>query len=377
MIWLLYVVAFAYVVALFWLYIGAKKLSLFLRKDLAPTTHFSVVIVFRNEAENLPLLLQSIQQLAYPSEAYELLLVDDASNDGSSEVIHTFFKHQPHINYRVFENIQTTSSPKKDAITLAISKANYQWIVTTDADCQVPTQWLQCLNDFIQTEYPICIAGPVIFKNNGTFLQEFQHYDGLSLQVVAQGSFGQDVPMVCNGAHFSYTKEAFYSVNGFEGNSHLASGDDVFLLEKLQENYPQEVRFLSSSEAIVTTFPVKTWTALVQQRMRWASKSSEQQHTGMKVLGSIVVLFNLVIVLSFFTSLSTLSPWFLFWTLMGIKFLIDFVVLFSLRTFYDSRFRLITYLASALLYPWFIVFVLVKSMASEVMWKDRPIKKQA
>jgi len=371
MIWLAYVISIIYVAALLWLLFGYKQLLLFLRKNTTPSTLFSVVVVFRNEVENLPLLLQSIEQLKYPKEAFEILFVDDASSDGSSEVIHSFFKNLPNFNYQVIENIQTTAAPKKDAITLAISKATHDWIVTTDADCQVVTHWLQRLNDFIKTEDPVCVAGPVIFKNSGSFIQQYQHYDGLSLQMVAQGGFGHQLPLVCNGANFSYKKEAFYAVHGFEGNAHLVSGDDVFLLEKMQAQYPNKVRFLKSPDAIVTTLPVLSWDALLQQRIRWASKSSYQQNTTMKLLGGIVVLQNLLVVFAAFMALAALISWTHLFAILLMKLVIDAVVLWKTKDFYTSKISVVSFIGCFLIYPWLTVLVIAKSMTGKITWKDR------
>ena len=50
-------------------------------ESTSPKTTFSIVVPFRNEAENLPLLLNSIEKLNYPTELFEVILVDDESQD--------------------------------------------------------------------------------------------------------------------------------------------------------------------------------------------------------------------------------------------------------------------------------------------------------
>ena len=72
--------------------------------------------------------------------------------------------------------------------------------------------------------------------------------------------------------------------NGFDGNDSIASGDDVFLFEKFLENDKKSVQFLKSQEAIVTTFPVKSWLDLIHQRVRWASKTSSFKSVKVKLI---------------------------------------------------------------------------------------------
>jgi cellulose synthase/poly-beta-1,6-N-acetylglucosamine synthase-like glycosyltransferase len=44
-------------------------------------TRFTIIVPFRNEAANLPLLLDSISKLHYPKERFEVILVDDESEE--------------------------------------------------------------------------------------------------------------------------------------------------------------------------------------------------------------------------------------------------------------------------------------------------------
>jgi glycosyltransferase involved in cell wall biosynthesis len=46
-----------------------------------PKIAFTIVVPFRDENENLPLLLASIAKMKYPLDLITLLLVDDSSNE--------------------------------------------------------------------------------------------------------------------------------------------------------------------------------------------------------------------------------------------------------------------------------------------------------
>jgi len=120
---------------------GFDKVEDFKLQDLPAKTKFSIVIPFRNEGNNLPKLLDSIFNLNYPKTMFEVILVDDGSDDDSVSIIenilHTSRKNQnPRIDtIRIIQNERTSKSPKKDAITMAIKASKHNWIVTTDASC--------------------------------------------------------------------------------------------------------------------------------------------------------------------------------------------------------------------------------------------------
>ena len=82
---------------------------------------------------------------------------------------------------------------------------------------------------------------------------------------------------MCNGANLAYTKTLFKAINGFEGNTNIASGDDVFLLEKAIKRNKNTVHYLKNTDATVFTKPVKNYSALISQRKRWASKTGQSK----------------------------------------------------------------------------------------------------
>ena len=220
--------------------VGFHKIPEFKYQNSEEKTAFSILIPFRNEAKNLEKLIDSIIELNYPKELFEVIFIDDASEDDSIEIIKNRFSANPNstINFKIISNERKTKSPKKDAISLAIYKAKYDWMVTTDADCQLPTFWLDSFNDFIQKNNTQFIAAPVKYNHDNTFLYRFQILDMLSLQGATIGGFGLKKPFLCNGANLAYRKDTFIEVNGFNGNGNIASGDDIFLLEKITKLYP-------------------------------------------------------------------------------------------------------------------------------------------
>lgn len=345
---------------------GFNRMKRFSRKEFTPKTSFTIVVPFRNEKENLPNLLYSISLLNYPKELVEVILVDDDSLEVFSVQDFVF-------RLKVIKNERKSNSPKKDAIETAIEIAKNKWIITTDADCLVQKNWLTTFDQYIQENEVEMVASGVCYVPKSGFLSAFQNLDFSSLQGATIGSFGIEKPFMCNGANFAYSKQFFKELNGFVGNETIASGDDVFLLQKAVSVAPKKVGFLMAKESIVATKPVETWTELFQQRVRWASKSTSYVSVYGTLLALVVFGGNLAWIISFLLwLLGTLDPnsFILF---LSLKFLIDFILIYKTASFFESKLQYI--LASSLLYPFFGVSVAVYSLFGKYNWKGRNFRK--
>jgi len=290
MIYILFIITILYCLAIIALIYGFSKVSSYDFLGQKPKTKFSIIVPFRNEAKNLPVLLDSFAKLNYPNALFEVILVDD---DSEERVQIADFRLQ----ISVLKNIRVSNSPKKDAISTAMRLVKNEWIITTDADCIVHENWLTALDNYIQLHDVAMIAGPVTYDCNTSFLHHFQQLDLASLQGATIGSFGLGKAFMCNGANFAYAKSLFQELNGFTGNDIIASGDDVFLLQKAMARFPEKVHYLKSQNTFVSTKPMNDWKSLFYQRVRWASKTSSYQSSFGKVLGLIVLGGNLVWVL--------------------------------------------------------------------------------
>ena len=349
---------------------GFDKVDNFQFNKGIPKSTFSIVIPFRNEAENLPNLLHSLAALNYPSELLEVILIDDDSSDASVKLINEFDN-----GYRLFENKRLTASPKKDAITTAIAQSNHEWIITTDADCVFHQDWLISLDAFIQHKQPKMIVGPVTYSNNDTFLKRFQLLDFLSLMGATIGGFGIHKPFLCNGANLTYSKQVFNDLNGFKGNDAISSGDDIFLMEKILRKYPDDIFYIKHQSAIVLTKAESKLSGLIVQRRRWAAKTSSYHNPFGKLVGAIVLLMNFCLLAGLFLSIfgiysiSTIGYVFL------IKFCVDLWLIFKTIQFMNQTEYLKSYFISSLLYPFFNVYIAISSWYSGYTWKGREFKK--
>lgn len=365
------VISVFYLILILLLTVGINKLKVFKGFNVNQQKSFSIIVPFRNEFDCLGALLESFKNLQYSSEKFEIILVNDASKDASVLLVENFILHHPTMQIRLLQNDLKAISPKKEAIDKALKIAQYDWIITTDADCIVPNLWLKTIDEFIDSTTCDMVVSPVIFTTNKSWLQEFQQIDFLSLMGATQGGFGIGFPFLCNGANLCYSKAVFNEVGGFEGNTTIASGDDIFLMEKFLKRNPSSVKYLKSIDAIVQTEPQKTIKEFINQRIRWASKTTAYENNSGKLVGIIVLSMNLWLFLSFlflFLKWISLAEILLFWIL---KIGIDYSLILALPQFYQTRISVKKYLIFSFIYPFYTVIVGFLSLKKGYVWKGR------
>ena len=283
---------------------GWRELKPFSQTDQKPSIKISVIIPARNEEDNIVKLLSSLEKQTYPSHLFEVIVVDDHSTDNTAAAVngYSFAK----LIRLEFDNI---NSYKKKAIETGIAAATGDLIVTTDADCIVQSNWLKTIASFKEKTNTVFIAAPVVLENESNLLQTFQTLDFLVLQVITAASVQKRFHNMCNGANLAYEREAFFEVNGFTGIDHIASGDDMLLMQKIAERFPGKVSYLLSKDVIVTTRAAKTWKEFFSQRIRWASKATD--YNDIKIFSTLflVYFFNCALLALFITGFWLPSLW--------------------------------------------------------------------
>ena len=365
MIYYSIVILIVYASSIWLLIFGFDKVETIQKQGLVPTTKFSVIVPFRNEESDFLNLLNSFSKLNYPKNLFEIFVVNDDSDDDSVQIFNNWQQENPTISSQLLQNARTSHAPKKDAISTAISKIKNDWIITTDADCVVQTNWLLAFDDLIQSSNVEMLVGAVSIKETNGFLNYFQFVDLLSLQGTTIGSFGINKPFMCNGANFAYTKNLFLALNGFEGNDKIASGDDVFLLQKAINKRPHKVGYLKNNEATVFTKSEKSWSKLFSQRVRWASKTPSYNGLFGKFLAIVVFAMNLNLIASFI-----FLPFVFCLLLLFVKISIDVILLYKTNKFIGQKNFSIP-LLSAIFYPIFCVSVATYALFGKFEWKNR------
>ena len=341
--------------------------------DAAQTdTHFTVVIPARNEASNMKACIDSILAQGYPMDSFEIIVIDDFSEDDTAFIVKSISRDHSNVHLLSladFYKPAEMNSFKKKAIEKAVSQARGAWIVTTDADCIVPKQWLSLLNAYIQKYQPVFIAAPVMFIKEPGILNEFQVLDFLALQGITAAAVGAGKHSMSNGANLAFEKSAFIAVGGYQGVDQIASGDDMFLMHKMKVTLSNRIGYLFHPDAIVLTKAMGTWKDFIMQRIRWSSKARYYDDNSIFWVLLLVYVYNfslLVLLLTGHYSTLLIS--------IAFKTAFELFFLFPVTQFYKMPSQLRYF---ALYQPLHIAYTLVAGLFGQVKtytWKGRRVK---
>ena len=198
--------------------------------------------------------------------------------------------------------------------------------------------------------------------------------DFMTMQGITVAAQKLKLGNMCNGANLAFTKAAFYKVGGYNGIDHLATGDDYLLMVKLAQLPGNKITYLKTKEAIITTQPQANWQSLLQQRIRWASKSGKYKDNRLTAILLLVYLFNfsfLVLAIAVFYDAQFLK--FLGYILL-LKICVEYVFILPVARFYKQT-KALWYFP--ILQPLHIAYIIIAGFLGfkgSYEWKGREVK---
>ena len=332
-------------------------------------TKFSIIIPARNEEENITNILNDLIQQDYPKENFEIIVVDDESVDQTNYLVQKFIKENSLHQIKLI-TLKNNEYRKKGALMSGIKDAAYEIIITRDADTVSNKSWLQSISFFIETNEADMYIAPVKLRESKTFLGVFQEMEHVVLQSSGGGMAILNMPYLCSGANLIFKKNKFEELNGYKGNLHEASGDDIFLMEKFRKNHENSIRFIPFEEAAVTTFPLENFRDVIQQKMRWSGKFKLSANFINSFSAFLFAFTHILLVISpmifLCDSKSSLSVIVFF----GIKFSSDYLILLLSNKKMDAKTILLTPFLSFLI-PIYLFILLISGQIIRNAWKGR------
>ena len=332
-----------------------------------PTKKVSILIPFRNEAQNIMHCLQGISLQDYPLELTELILINDDSTDHSKQLVADFLRNK-NISYKLIDLKEHQLSGKKNAIEFGILQSSGSIIVTRDADTFTKnSKWLKAI--VFQLQNADLVLVPVILSGS-SFIQSFQQFENIAIICMGYAFAKINLPFVCSGANLAYKKESFLKANTYQNNKHIASGDDMFLLQSFIDN-----GFLISpaknSNTIVYTNAEESLSSFINQRIRWASKAKNLHLKTAWLMGLLLLLSNLILL---FMGISAffggINYKFCLFALIY-KCIIEFLLLFLGKFMYRQKFNFTYYIPAFIANIFYVPMVSVASIIVKSKWKGR------
>lgn len=351
---------------------GWHSLIPFQYKPATASTAVSIIVAARNEAENIHETIEALLSQNYSKELTEIIFIDDHSTDNTAEIIRSYALQG--VRLISLKEDKALNSYKKKAIQTAIAGASGKLIITTDADCRMGKDWLKTIVSFYEEHDYKMISSPVAYDQEKSFFERSQSLEFLYLIGLGASTIGNKQPSTCNGANLAYERDAFYEVGGFQGIDDLASGDDELLLHKIAARYNNQIGFLKNTDAIVYTHAKPTLTEFLQQRKRWASKSTRYKNKSIIVLGVFIWFFNVSILLNLLTAIFIFSFLKIAIIQLALKIIIEFIFLVDVTTFAKRRSLLVLLPVLNVFHVLYIIYIGVAGNSGKYNWKGRMVK---
>jgi glycosyltransferase involved in cell wall biosynthesis len=281
----------------------------------------SVIIASSNELENIRALLPLLDQQDYPN--FEILVADDRSSDGTYDYLINNPDSIQHLSYLRVQDLPDHYTAKKYAVTLAVKKAKYPWLLFTDADCR-PTsdQWIRQMVAQAAGNKEI-VLGFSRYQYLPGRLNALIRYETFqtALQYLSFALAG--IPFMGVGRNLMYKKDLFWRNGGFSGHNTLLSGDDDLFVNKASNHF--NVSICTAESAQTVSEPKTTWKEWYVQKKRHLSvgkkyKTRDRVNLGLLWISGIMVWLLLL------PTLFVLPAWFSApeWSRIPVEFLAQY-----------------------------------------------------
>jgi cellulose synthase/poly-beta-1,6-N-acetylglucosamine synthase-like glycosyltransferase len=313
---------------------------------------YSILIACRNEESNLPELFQALRKIDYPSDKFEIIIVDDTSDDDSFKLISTFCDNSENAKCFLLGEKDTEYFGKKAALKKAADNAIFDFLLFTDADCFPQPDWLKSFNKLISQKTAMVVGN---YKEQNA--SSFRIFSNRMSFAIYAGTIGLNCPFSASGGNMAVRKKAFLEVGGYDKIKHHLAGDDKLLLNLIIKTNWQ---IAYNADPVVQTKAVSDKKYSHHQQKRRYGKFG-MSSTGFKILSILFFLFYLYLPVRFFVFKDWKS---ILVYLFGALF---FWMMNLIR--HKFRFRMID-LIFILIYPYYLIIYSLLGTFSTWSWKN-------
>lgn len=283
----------------------------------------SVIVCAKNEAENVIRYIPILAEQDYPD--YEIILIDDASSDGTLEIFEEFEKKYPNVRLVKVENNEAFWGSKKYALTLGIKAAKKDYLLFTDADCYPTSKdWIMTMSSQFTLHKTIVLGYGAYEKIAGSFLNKMIRFETMltAIQYFSWAKKGH--PYMGIGRNLAYKKEEFYNVKGFISHMKIRSGDDDLFINQVAKSKNTAVCY--APESFTYSQPKTTFKGWFTQKRRHVSTASyykpfDKTQLAVFYISQLLFLLLSIILLAF------QFQWIIVLSIVGFRYVFTWITL--------------------------------------------------
>ena len=362
MIYALLIFTIAYTIFIIFIISGLFRHNILPVSNLETLPFVSIIIAARNEEKNLPDLLDDLINQEYPSNKFEIIIINDRSYDSTPKILLKASENYAFVKTITVNEESVHMTPKKNAIDLGIKKSKGEVILATDADCRVGPLWVASMTYSLVSKNRIVIGYSEISKIRDTLFEAYQKIDFLAILTANAGAAGWDHYWSGTGQNLAYYKEDYFKIGGFTPVKDKISGDDMYLVQSISKLKKGYIHIDPNSH--VKTKAMTSIKDFFNQRIRWSSNSKANYKKNPLFFSFLMISFveNLLILMSLFFALKAYFIW-------GLKIILDSLVILSGAKLFERSFDFKTYLIWAALQPIYIPIIGVLGLLNKFNWK--------
>lgn len=233
------------------------------------TPGVSVILCAHNEAYNLSQYLQALLTQDYPE--YEVIVVDDGSQDETRAIIEGYMVHDKRLHMTFVPFGARVRSTKKLALTLAAKAAQYDYLLLTDADCVPESKyWIRSMMAGFSEGKEVVLGFGAYFEEK-SHLNRLVRYDTLFNGLHYLGAALCGHPYMGVGRNLAYKKSLFFESGGFTQLMTTKAGDDDLFVNHVATK--ENTTVVLSRESLTWSPAKKTMKEWLQQKRRHLSVS--------------------------------------------------------------------------------------------------------
>jgi cellulose synthase/poly-beta-1,6-N-acetylglucosamine synthase-like glycosyltransferase len=356
-----YLITFAFLLFAIYVHNGFKfELKKQLHTFHKSSLKLSIIIAAKNEEKNIDTLFEHLEKLDYPVENFEVILVDDNSDDNTYSLIQLRIENKT--NYKLLKAEQKEFEGKRGALQIGIQNAQNNFIVITDADCKPESNWLKSIAGKLDDGYDF-VFGVAPIESGKYLAEKLAAFENLRNSFLSIAAVGLNLPYSAAARSFAFRKKSFERIGGYSNTTQTISGDDDLLLCEAVKN-KMLIGTLIDPEAFVFSSAPQNFDDYLKQKRRHIKTSlhylfKQKIFLGFWHLLNLICLFSILLAFLF---PALLLPFF-------VKLFFDFFIVIKYQYDLGHNFKLYELIYLQILFEIFIVVNFFNSFSKSPKWK--------
>ncbi len=273
------------------LFKGLRKSLRLPIKSSSEYPFISVIVAAKNEERIIGKCIESLKQIKYPENKFEIILVNDRSTDNTRKIMTDNSANNSFIKV-IDSDLNSSIKSKANAINTGIKFSKGSIIIQTDADCTVNDKWILTTQRYFDDTTGLVCGFTQINPDNSLFAK-VQSLDWLYLQTLACSSAGIGMPMSCIGNNLSIKKSVYEEIGGYS-NIKFSVTEDLALLKTIKKQNKYKIKYPVNPDCLVLTNECNSIKELFSQKKRWFRGGAGINSLGY-ITGILLYLTNTVL----------------------------------------------------------------------------------